>query len=192
MSPVLSRPGRGGAPLTAMRELAEATSSGPAQPLRSSAWWRRQVVEATPELTQLLELIERRYGDQPVAHAASHGDWTEWNSGRLADGRTGVWDWERYALDIPVGLDLGHWLVQGSLPHRLTGWEAAATVSLPNLRRSLPDLGVPAEQAELLLQLYLVNLHVRYTAESEGFNGRRVRLVAEALLAELKREVGVR
>ena len=190
MSPVLSRPGRGAPPLEAMRELADATGRS-TQPLRQTAWWSTQVRDASPDLGPVLDRVAQRYGDVPVDTAGSHGDWTEWNNGRLPDGRIGVWDWERFESGVPVGLDLTHWLVQGALRDRLTGWRTATNVSLPQLRTGLPVLGVAAEQAELLLELYLINLHVRYSAEAGGFDGRRVRLVSEALLTELKREIGI-
>jgi hypothetical protein len=190
MSPLSARPGRAGPPLAAMEEFARLTRTGPPGPLSATTWWQRQVREASPELAPLLVELERRHGSTTIAQAASHGDWTEWNTSRLPDGQAGVWDWERFTSDVPVGLDLVHWLVQGSLPHRLTGWGTAIDASLPQLRRGLPELGIDSDQAELILWLYLINLHVRYAAEAEGSDGRRVRLVAKAVLDELLKGMG--
>jgi hypothetical protein len=51
----------------------------------------------------------RQFGDVPFG--AWHGDFGPWNMG--VDGsRVQVWDWERFALGVPVGFDAAHYQVQ--------------------------------------------------------------------------------
>jgi hypothetical protein len=42
---------------------------------------------------------------------AWHGDWSSWNLG-WEDGRLWAWDWEYCRSDVPVGLDLPHFVFQ--------------------------------------------------------------------------------
>ncbi len=94
-----------------------------------------------------------------------HGDWSPWNTQPRPDGSLLVWDWERHASDVPVGLDLVHFLFQTErFIDQRTPREARPAVER-RAQEHLPSLDVSPDLAELLIDLYLLEALAR---NSEG------------------------
>jgi hypothetical protein len=92
------------------------------QRLTDCAWW--PWADATPALVSDVPTRERlRDGLDGLAGLASdrrlpigawHGDWTPWNQSR-SRGRLQLWDWERFEVGVPIGLDRVHYAVNAKL-----------------------------------------------------------------------------
>lgn len=134
--------------------------------------------------TAYLDSIERHWSGHPLDLGAWHGDWSPWNmSMRRAQVR--LWDWERYAEDVPLGFDALHYRLQVlRFTHRLS-WERAVPALLGDATGLLAPLGVPRESARLVTQLYLASLCSRYLHDGETDTGTPVRAKAAELLRVL-------
>ncbi len=123
----------------------------------------------------------------PIDIGGFHGDWSPWNTQPTQDGRLLVWDWERHATDVPVGLDLVHFLFQ---VERFIDNRSAAQARPAVIRRAtemLPELDVSGDLADLLVDLYLFEAIARNSegALSSQLSTRRQGLV-EALGPDAK------
>jgi hypothetical protein len=99
---------RGRRPLRPDPELMRAVA-GPSAPL--DAWHgataRRLAAMGHDELTPVLDRVADRLAAVGLSGARWHGDLTPWNVGPVPGGRA-VWDWERSAGPVPLGLDAVH------------------------------------------------------------------------------------
>lgn len=154
-------------------------------PLTASSYWQqfRRRLRALPtgaaaqRIERSAEVLATRAGDVSVEFGCSHGDWAPWNM-TIAGDRLLVWDWEKFACDVPVGFDAVHFAVQESVVlHRADIVEAFARAHA-QLDRKLPgDLngavgaagGAPAE---LGVWLYALEIAVRYLEDREAERGR--------------------
>jgi hypothetical protein len=186
-------------PLAATREIA-ALGGVEHATLGDSAWWQglqrrlgptreRATGPAAAVLAAVLEALGREAAGSRLAFGTWHGDWGPWNM-RATPDRLLVWDWERSADGVPVGLDLLHFgYLTGVQDLRRPPAEAAAA----SLRRAAPLLGELGQEpgaAELLLDLYLLELFCRASeAEVSVITGRPDTLGAD-LLAVLDRRRG--
>ncbi len=109
-----------------------------------------------------------------------HGDWSPWNTQPLGGGRLLVWDWERFATDVPVGVDLVHYLFQVErFVNKHEPAEARRAVTEQAAER-LADLDVDPNHADLLVTLYLLEAIARNSegALSTQLQDRRGSLIA--------------
>lgn len=146
-----------------LRRLAEREGAGPDE--------RGEAGRAAACLEQLLE----RAGDRETVATAWHGDWSPWNVARAGRDRWQVWDWERFEVGVPAGLDRQHWYVNamtrasGESPASVRAGLAAAAAGLPDHSGAL----------------YLVAIATRYAAGRERRRGPaisgRLRLVVDEL-----------
>ena len=120
-------------------------------------------------LAPLVAAVLDRHGADEVELGAWHGDWAPWNMG-WEGGRLQLWDWERYARGVPLGLDLVHFLAQ-RVRHDRPGLRAAEDDLLAALPGLLPAVGVPAARAPLTVVLYLLELAARFLAPEDGAAG---------------------
>lgn len=110
-----------------------------------------------------LERLMERWDDERVAHGRWHGDFTPWNV-NTASSTAIVWDWERTVPATPVGFDVIHWEFHTRMEPLGSGAEvlkqaAAAAAS------SLEALGVSASAVPALVDLYALEMFLRFTTE---------------------------
>ena len=98
-------------------------------------------------LHQGLDRLASRYGGQSVVLGATHGDWTAWNMAAHR-GKLNVWDFERFATDVPSGFDTVHYALN-TVP---APWTSDA------LAAALAGTGVP----HAVGAAYLADLAGRY------------------------------
>jgi hypothetical protein len=106
-----------------------------------------------------------------LAFGSWHGDWQPFNMAQLAEQRVAVWDWERFARDVPVGFDALHFLLQVLLHdggvgpdverHFLAGADDAAVRG-----------GADADSARVVTAAYVAELAGRYLTLAEGLDGQ--------------------
>jgi hypothetical protein len=136
---------------------------------------------ASQQLGAAVDRIAAESVHTPLQWGAWHGDWTPWNCAALG-GEVLVWDWERFAVGVPVGFDALHYHLQSGLAGvgRPTVEHARATIqAAPAL---LEPFNVEAAQARLSARLYLVELATRYLADDQAGAGGRLGRVHEWLL----------
>jgi hypothetical protein len=132
-------------------------------------------------LTAVLEALGREAAGSRLAFGTWHGDWGPWNM-RATPDRLLVWDWERSADGVPVGLDLLHFGYLTGVQDLRRPPAEAATASLRRAAPLLDALGQEPGAAELLLDLYLLELFCRASeAEASVITGRPDTLGADLL-----------
>jgi hypothetical protein len=180
--------------IAAMRAIAG--SGGPRRgPLDDSTYWidlrgRLLTVADQPDgavLAAAAQTLVDRRGSTILGYGAWHGDWAPWNMAALADTLL-VWDWERYAVDVPMGFDAVH----HELQRRIENDSDAAGAVDKAVRRAGEVLGafdVHPRARELTALLYLVDLAARYLADRQAEAGARLGVLGRWLLPVLIRRV---
>ena len=115
-----------------------------------------------PPLSRLRARLLSAAGSQRLPLAASHGDWTPWNMA-VAEDAVEVWDWERFSVDVPQGLDIVHFLAS-AIDHDHHPGPLEAHL-LDDLARLLEVCGLDRRLARALLCAYLVDLSARYAGD---------------------------
>jgi hypothetical protein len=116
---------------------------------------------AGPELQKQGDRLLSALGDRRLPVGAAHGDWTPWNTA-WTDGVLEVWDWERFATDLPAGHDVVHFEASRVLSHDTAPGERRLLAELPG---QLGRCGVDPALAHALLALYLLVVGRRYAAD---------------------------
>lgn len=95
-----------------------------------------------------------------------HGDWTPWNC-REHDGRLLLWDWERCTTSVPVGFDAAHHYIQTSAVRDRVPRRQAAADCVARAPELLHAWGLDADQAAIVVGLYLAEISLRYLADDQ-------------------------
>ncbi len=114
------------------------------------------------QLVQLVDALFARHGDRSLRLGGWHGDFRPWNVAAHG-GRLLVWDWERHADEVPVGLDAVHYHHPLVAPDESTrNWQQRISADASAVRALLADLGVDPRDLELLTTLHLVEVLLRH------------------------------
>ncbi|WP_458040312.1 MULTISPECIES: hypothetical protein [Bacteria] len=158
--------------------------------LGHASWWTRvhaalEESDDSAEARRLSHAAHRlrdRYGALEMELGAGHGDWSRWNMS-ADDAALVVWDWERFATDVPAGWDELHFVI-GSHPQGV-----AAALADPDLllREALPE--VPRDYAWVLLGTYLVQRGAAYLSDRQFEAGARTGALGAWLLPALEQVV---
>lgn len=173
---------RSGAPVAAMRSLAERGGTGltlvcdlpVVTRLRADVtalaggdtrdWLRRELDRFVAEL-----------GIETVRVGCWHGDWVAWNMVHDAE-EVLLWDWEHQETGVPLGFDHIHYLAQDLRSRRGTSaavedrWLADATTALRH------HWGVVGPAASATIRAYLLAVNVRYARERADLVGAPQRM----------------
>lgn len=176
------------APRQVMHELSTAFGRS-AMPLARTPSWAG--VRATAQrhsdpvraahLQQALEVIEAHAGGDDVELGAWHGDWTPWNMGRRGR-QILLWDWERFGVDVPLGLDPLHYAVNARI--RRQGLTSGSV--LAGLADAGEPSGVDRAGESLSAAAYLAMLAARSLEAVEAQNGPVARQAATVMLDALR------
>ncbi|HEY6740081.1 MAG TPA: hypothetical protein VI076_14660 [Actinopolymorphaceae bacterium] len=98
-------------PVDAMHELATRWGTT-RRALAETPFWK--AIREIPALEPVASAVEARYGHTVLPFGAWHGDWTPWNMSWDGD-RVLLWDFERFATGVPLGLDAAHHRFQTAL-----------------------------------------------------------------------------
>lgn len=127
--------------------------------------------------------------DPVLPFGAWHGDWHDGNRAALADGRVLLWDWERFALDVPLGWDAVHGFLQHSIHQDFASPAAAAERTLAMAPEILAPFALTEPVANTIAALYLLEIAVRYTRDRQAEAGARTGRVDEWLLPALSAQM---
>jgi len=155
-------------PLAATAELA-ARGGLTRSALATSTWWQRVRARAgaaasgadTHRLQQAIDAVERRHGEDELVFGTAHGDWTPWNMA-VRDGRLQVWDWERCATGVPVGLDIAHHLLLVALRRRRRPMPEALAETFERTPALIGQVGAEAAAGVAVVELELLEMAVRF------------------------------
>jgi hypothetical protein len=160
-------------------------------PLPHSTWWTEitESVRALPAgasrstLLEAIDLITARSAEVQLCFGAWHGDWTPWNMG-WSHGELLLWDFERFEVGAPIGLDVCHFAVSVPQPTQ----DAAEIVR----RLEAATVGRDPVRSDLVKTLYLVAITSRYLVAANSENGRliapRAAVMTRCLTQWLSRE----
>jgi hypothetical protein len=177
-------------PLDATREIAMLAGTHE-EPMRTGTYgatMRARVGSGVPlrgELSDALERIDAAWDDAPIDVGTWHGDWIPWNMSRV-DGRLYVWDWERAAEGVPVGLDAMHFAFEVALKVRGMAPVDAARHATGSVASMLPSLGADPSVARALMAFHLIEVGLRFRAGADAGMSAR----PDAYLAALAATVG--
>lgn len=137
--------------------------------------------EALPLHTALAGLPDVR-----VPFGAWHGDLTRWNLA-CTPRRSFVWDWERLALDAPIGFDALHYdlneCVQAGAHPGVQRWLDSGSRLLRD--PLLAEAGLRPDSVSTVMALYLIDLATRYLHDRQAEAGGRLAAVDNWLLPAL-------
>ncbi len=159
-------PGDPGVSTTIARVLA--TGAGP-DPI--GARLRQRLAAAAASDLATLAASTRELVDALGARAASlqagawHGDWSPWNLG-WADGQLWAWDWEYCRPDVPLGLDIPHFLFQRHFIGDRAPVDRAFRESAEAGAPLLAALGYDATTRATVRAVHVAEISVRYLEAS--------------------------
>jgi Phosphotransferase enzyme family len=175
----------------AARELAEVAGVTKV-PLADSPYWRtlqhrcRHGEDARlAVLRQAAEVLTPSAGDRVLSFGAWHGDWAPWNM--CWDGHKIVaWDFERYTASVPQGLDGVHFDLQTRI--LLPDVDPVDRIRDRFLRahHTLAPAGVPADAAQTVFAIYLIEIAHRWIADGQDAAGDWGRVLDGVVQAALE------
>jgi hypothetical protein len=151
-------------------------------PLGTSPFWRRVLdrsrgtTPARRAVSTTLAWLHEIHGRRPIWQGSWHGDFAPRNMLTLG-GRLHIWDWERFANGVPLGLDVLHFHFETAY-RRDRHVPRAAARAVRRSRPVLASLGVPDDDVELLASCYLAERLLR-CEEGDGGPLHRGDLVDE-------------
>jgi hypothetical protein len=163
-------------PLAAMRELADVDGLR-AHALGSSSFLVRlshlahalDPAKTTERYAAALGELAKR--DTELRFGSWHGDWQPFNMTRLRHDRFGVWDWERFTGDAPLGFDALHYALQVVLHGE--GIDTAATRSYLDVAAGVATrAGVQPKDAPVVVAAYAAEMTGRYLSLLQGPDGQ--------------------
>ncbi|OLT25530.1 aminoglycoside phosphotransferase [Nocardiopsis sp. CNR-923] len=167
--------------LTSVRERRLADS-----PYRTSLEERIVALGSRPEAAPLRAAL-RRLPDVTIPFGAWHGDLTRWNIASTAR-RAFVWDWERLALDAPVGFDALHYdlneCVQAGVHPGVHRWLDSGSRLLRD--PLIAETGLRPHAVSTVMALYLIDLATRYLHDRQDESGGHLASVDDWLLPALE------
>jgi hypothetical protein len=163
-------------------------------------------VDALPDYLDGLDVRIAKLGDHPLApmladavsvvratgRALATGGWHgDWNPGNMAVryDRVLLWDWERYATGVPVGLDELHFEFGRTAASKQRSAADAAADVRSRAADLLAPFGMPAEDARLVWALYATEIATRFVGDRQEDAGSKLGQVGTwlpAALAELR------
>lgn len=154
-------------PLSAMCELAEHAdvtngAIGVSSYLRGLRD-RAAVLPKSSPVHDRVEAVASRVAQTHLSFGRWHGDWAPWNMGNGSD-PVPLWDWERSQVDVPLGFDVVHFILQEQFKDQVGATAALAAVregSEAALARWYRD----REQTDATVLLYLCEILTRYVAD---------------------------
>ncbi len=108
-------------------------------------------------LRAALQAIGDRHGDLELTFASWHGDWVEWNLGRVGD-RLIAWDWAYSAPDVPFGFDLLQFFHLRHRNVRRLGPNAALAQARSDAKIGLRALGLGPDECLAVGALHAVEV----------------------------------
>jgi hypothetical protein len=118
-------------------------------------------VEGFTEVRDAVAGLTASYGDREVVFGGWHGDWTPWNMAR-SKGTLYVWDWERHATGVPIGMDAMHFDFDVRVKIHEEAPEDAVISAVRSQARMLEAMGQRVGLARFVMQTHLIEMVLRF------------------------------
>jgi hypothetical protein len=120
---------------------------------------------------------------RPIDFGAWHGDW---NGGNMAvrDDDVLLWDWERYAVGVPVGFDALHYELYRRVANGTTPAVAAADIAASSAVL-LEPFGIDPIDAGIVWTLYATDIATRFVTDKQELGTTRLGQVGDWIGAAL-------
>lgn len=136
------------------------------------AWWQGLLaqaadpaIDADGRLGDLLDRLAPALAGREWPFGTWHGDLAPWNATWVGD-RLHLWDWERSATPVPLGLDLAHnRFMVAVLRDGATPADAIAAVRIRE-DPTFAALGYGRDDVPLVIAAYLATLRARYASDA--------------------------
>jgi hypothetical protein len=145
--------------------------------------------EPSAALRALINRLADAAGASSLAFGCWHGDLTPWNLACTSAGLL-VWDWERFAVGVPVGFDALHYWLQSRVVRPRCDPVAAAVRCIDVAPELLAPFDLSPAQARLTALAYLSELSVRYIADRQADAGARLGAPGRWLIPAIESGVG--
>jgi hypothetical protein len=109
-----------------------------------------------------------------------HGAWAPWNLGS-AGATLWVWDWEHWRPDVPVGLDVPHYIFQQRFVGARTPLDEAFAAAREGSTPALSSLGYERDARRALHATHVLEISLRYLEAQSYGAAANPRFVAGAL-----------
>jgi hypothetical protein len=165
-----SKAGNAAAAIEAMRAVAGTPTPLPLadSPYLSGLADRVAALPDAPAAAVLADAVAHAHtGSASLPFGAWHGDWNGGNMAVRADGVL-LWDWERYAVGVPLGFDLLHYELHEEVTVRGTDPAPASAALAQRCADLLAPFGVDAAQARAIMALYLIEIASRYIGDGQS------------------------
>lgn len=137
-------------------------------PVVESRWWKRlagkvdgQESSDSQALLSGMSSVAAALGNRETQFGAMHGDWSPWNM--MTEGpRATVWDWERFSLESPLGLDALNFSFRSLLRSPRHGAASALDLTISDSARLVQSNGASGNNAATVTALFLLELGERY------------------------------
>jgi hypothetical protein len=143
---------------------AVAGPSGALSPWHAATVRRLAEVPGGAALVDVAEGVAGRLEGAGVPGARWHGDLTPWNVGPVPGGRA-VWDWERSAAPVPLGLDAVHASYAVATLRQGTDVPTALTAAADDATPALIALGVAETAVPAVAAAYAIELLLRHEGD---------------------------
>jgi hypothetical protein len=111
-----------------------------------------------------VEVVARRTALTQLSFGRWHGDWAPWNMGS-GSAPVPLWDWERSQVDVPMGFDVVHFILQAQFKDQV-GAPAAVTAVREGSAAALGRWYRDRAQVDATVLLYLCEILSRYAADA--------------------------
>ena len=142
--------------------------------------------DTTAVLHRALASLDEAWGHEEIPFGSWHGDWMPWNLLR-SGADLWVWDWERSATGVPVGLDAAHFRFDIESKIKGRSPEEAAASSAGWTEVVGPDLGARPGSGRALAVANLLEMCLRFReGRQAGMEAKDVAYVraVRSLIAE--------
>lgn len=136
------------------------------------------------DLPVLLDQFLRLHHDTVIPFGAWHGDFGPWNLAHTS-ALPMIWDWERYALDVPAGMDVVHYQAHralrqiGNVAAARNALEESAMAALSKVLARTPGVNTPTPAALHAIVIgYLLTIATRFTLDARTPSGGPIKDLA--------------
>jgi hypothetical protein len=145
---------------------------------------RLTALRLDPGLGPVVDRVADRLDAAGVPGARWHGDLTPWNVGPVPGGLA-VWDWERSAAPVPLGLDAVHASYAVTTLRGGADTTTALATATGDATPALTALGVPEGAVPAVVAAYALELLLRHEADRAAWSSPRLDRTCAALAGAL-------
>jgi hypothetical protein len=152
---------------------------------------RVRALDPSPNVGPLLAALDRiGHSGLAISVGAWHGDWNDGNMA-VRDDEVLLWDWERFADNVPVGFDALHFHFNQAMGVPSCSAAEAAAAVRDRSGELLAPFGVPSATAPAVWMLYAAEIATRFLTDGLDRTTSKLGRVSEWLEPALAADIVV-